>query len=160
MSRYDPKADFKVHDFKSLGKARDAEAMELLKRIAHQANPCLLGLNIGGGGGNTREIRVRLRPARNPDSFLPYESLLETMLHELVHNVRGPHDCAFYKLLDELKAQCEELMAKGVGGTGVGFDGPSVGRLGSHGFLPTHNPDPRRLRDVALKLEPRANRQA
>ena len=26
------------------------------------------------------------------------------MLHELAHNIRGPHDAVFYKLLDELKA--------------------------------------------------------
>ncbi len=35
---------------------------------------------------------MRLRPARDPDSFLPYDNVLGTMLHELVHNVRGPHD--------------------------------------------------------------------
>ncbi|GIL44247.1 hypothetical protein Vafri_1756 [Volvox africanus] len=82
------------------------------------------------------------------------------MLHELVHNVRGPHDSAFYKLLDEITAECEELMARGVGGTGVGFDGPSSGRLGSHAFIPLHNPDPGRLRDYALKAaEERAKRQ-
>ncbi|GIL89244.1 hypothetical protein Vretifemale_17094 [Volvox reticuliferus] len=125
-----------------------------------QANPHLLGLNIGGGGGRTREIKVRLRPARDPNSFLPYESVLGTMLHELVHNVRGPHDSAFYKLLDEITAECEELMARGVGGTGVGFDGPSCGRLGSHAFIPLHNPERGRLRDYALKAaEERAKRQ-
>ncbi|GFR51103.1 hypothetical protein Agub_g13432, partial [Astrephomene gubernaculifera] len=150
MARYDAKADFKVHEIKTIGKPRDNEAKELLAKIAYQvqplmrrrewrvpllseffpANPNLLGLNIGGGGGRTREIKVRLRPARDPDSFLPYESLLGTMLHELVHNVRGPHDRSFYSLLDELSGECEELLAAGVGGTGVGFDGPSCGRLG------------------------------
>lgn len=59
---------------------------------------------------------------------------------------------AFYKLLDEITAECEELMAAGVGGTGVGFDGPSCGRLGSHGWIATHNPEPHRLRDVALQV--------
>ncbi|GLC38760.1 hypothetical protein PLESTM_000773000 [Pleodorina starrii] len=180
MALYDSKADFKVHEMKSMGKSRDTEAMDWLKRISHQvqpimrrrewrvpllseffpANPNLLGLNIGGGGGRTREIKVRLRPARDPDSFLPYESVLGTMLHELVHNVRGPHDGAFYKLLDEITAECEELMSRGVGGTGVGFDGPSCGRLGSHAFIPLHNPEPGRLRDAALKAaEERAKRQ-
>ena len=43
---------------------------------------------MGGGGGGTREIKVRLRPARDPSSFYPYESLLGTMLHELTHNIR------------------------------------------------------------------------
>ena len=199
---------------------------------------------------------VRLRPARDASSFLPFESILGTMLHELVHNVRGPHDrwvprvrgcggrrcmharaargfftpqrvhhaqlrllavlplplqrlacthhglqagaqvadacmslqgtsllalhrsacgsaharaltltravhrctcmiyaCSvFYKLLDEITAECEELMAKGVGGTGIGFDAPSMGRLGSHGWIPTHNPPEGHLRDHARKV--------
>jgi hypothetical protein len=60
--------------------------------FALQTQTNLLGLNVGGGGGHTREVKVRLRPARDPESFLPYESVLHTMLHELVHNVRGPHD--------------------------------------------------------------------
>lgn len=98
-------------------------------------NPALLGLNINGGGGNTKEIKVgatdassrccrdpeascarvlcyptrcsrcgagitctlsgrtcctqvRLRPHGDPDSFLPEESVLGTLLHELVHNVQ------------------------------------------------------------------------
>lgn len=42
--------------------------------------------------GRTQEIRVRLRRPRDPCSFYDYEHVLGTMLHELVHNVRGPHD--------------------------------------------------------------------
>ncbi len=52
------------------------------------------------------------------------------MLHELVHNMIGPHNVSFYKLLDELKAECEELMAAGVRGSGNGFDAPAAGRAG------------------------------
>lgn len=38
-------------------------------------------------------MQVRLRPSFDPShSFLEYESILGTLLHELVHNVRGPHD--------------------------------------------------------------------
>ncbi len=44
------------------------------------------------GAGRTTEIRVRLRRASSVTSFLSYESVLCTLLHELVHNVRGPHD--------------------------------------------------------------------
>jgi hypothetical protein len=32
--------------------------------------------------------QVRLRPHGDPDSFLPEESVLGTLLHELVHNVQ------------------------------------------------------------------------
>jgi hypothetical protein len=161
----------KVHSFASLGLSNDKEAMEMLVSIAKQvqpimrkrqwivprlsefipSNPNLLGINIGGGQGKTKEIKIRLRPSSNPSSFLCMESLLETMLHELVHNVRGPHDSVFYKLLDELKAECEDLMARGISGTGAGFDASSLGRLGSHAFIPIHNPSESKIRDVALQ---------
>lgn len=61
-------------------------------------NSSLLGLNIGAG----KEVRIRLRKPGREGEFLPYESLLGTMLHELVHNDHGPHDAKFYKLLDEI----------------------------------------------------------
>ena len=49
----------------------------------------LQGLNVGGGGGSTQEIRIRLRPAGREAEFLPYESILGTILHEVTHNVIG-----------------------------------------------------------------------
>lgn len=52
----------------------------------------LQGLNVGGGGGRTQEIKIRLRRAGDDQSFYPYEHVIGTMLHELVHNMRGPHD--------------------------------------------------------------------
>ena len=69
---------------------------------ANQITPLLQGLNINGGGGRTSEIKIRLRPHNSESSFFPYEHLLGTMLHELVHNVQGPHNAVFYKLLDEI----------------------------------------------------------
>ena len=47
----------------------------------------LLGLNYNSG----QKICVRLRPPNAPDSFYPYEHVLGTLLHELVHIVHGPH---------------------------------------------------------------------
>jgi len=68
-----------VHDIVTMGKhPNDAEAKQMLTKIAKQVQPImrkrswrvprlseffpananLLGLNIGGGGGNTREIKV------------------------------------------------------------------------------------------------------
>jgi DNA-dependent metalloprotease WSS1 len=61
------------------------------------------GLNVGGGGGGTMEIKIRLRRAHRENDFYPWEHILGTMLHEITHNVRGPHDRVFYKILDELK---------------------------------------------------------
>lgn len=101
--------------------------------------PRVQGLNVNGHGGTTSEIRVRLRPHHSPNSFYPYEDILGTMLHEITHNVRGPHDAQFYKVLDEVTKECEDFMARGITGTGSGFDGPSCGRLGSHGAIPSHN---------------------
>lgn len=44
------------------------------------------GLNVGGGGGGTAEIRLRLRRASSPGQLMPFQSVLNTMLHELTHN--------------------------------------------------------------------------
>lgn len=119
------------------------------------SNASLLGININGGGGRTAEIRLRLRHASGGAAsahFLSYESVLGTMLHELTHNVHGPHNASFYKLLEEVTTECEDLIARGVSGSGAGFDAASAGRLGSHAFIPTHNPPAHRLRQVALKV--------
>ena len=66
---------------------------------------------MGGGGGSTREIRVRLREPHDEAQFLAYDCVLGTMLHELAHTIRGPHDAQFYKLLDELTAVRRRLHA-------------------------------------------------
>lgn len=47
-------------------------------------------------------------------SFIPFESALDTLLHELVHNEIGPHSAKFFKKWDELRAECEKLMGEGV----------------------------------------------
>lgn len=85
----------------------------------------LLGLNVNGRRGTTDEIRIRLRPAHAPSAFLDFHAVLGTLLHELVHNVRGPHDAEFYKILDELWTDAEDLMDRGVSGTGAGECFPS-----------------------------------
>ncbi|CAI5465953.1 unnamed protein product [Closterium sp. Yama58-4] len=139
---------YKVWEIRALKRQkRSDEARSLLERVAKQVEPImarrkwkvpllsefspsnarLLGLNINRG----REIRIRLRPAGKPDSFFPYEHVLGTMLHELTHIERGPHDAKFYKLLDELNEECDDLIARGITGT------PFVGsghRLGSSAY--------------------------
>jgi hypothetical protein len=49
------------------------------------------------------EVKLRLRRAGRDHDFIPYNEVLDTMLHELCHNERGPHDAQFYKLWDELR---------------------------------------------------------
>uniref|UniRef100_A0A0K3CEG6 FGENESH: predicted gene_5.363 protein n=1 Tax=Rhodotorula toruloides TaxID=5286 RepID=A0A0K3CEG6_RHOTO len=129
------------------------EALALLKKIHAMVKPImkkhgwflptlaefypsqenLLGINVNRGW----KICLRLRPAHDPHSFLPLEDaqhcLIGTMLHELSHNVRGPHDDIFFKTMDILYDEFDQLRAKGyLGfagegrrvGEGVAHDGP------------------------------------
>jgi len=52
------------------------------------------------------QVKVRLRPAGRLSEFYPFEFVLGTLLHELVHNEFGPHDQKFYKLLDTITEVC------------------------------------------------------
>ncbi|PWA86194.1 WLM-like protein [Artemisia annua] len=129
----------KVWETKPLNnKVRQDEAKQILEKVAKQVqpimrkrkwkvkllsefcppNPALLGLNVNGG----EEVQLRLRRQNNEWDFFPYEQILDTMLHELCHNQFGPHNADFYNLLDEIRKECEELMAKGITGSGQGFD--------------------------------------
>ncbi|KAK3259833.1 hypothetical protein CYMTET_31187 [Cymbomonas tetramitiformis] len=174
MSNTAPSADeYKAQVIKTLGKIRDEEARETLNRAAKQVQPlmrrrqwkvgvllefypksdCLLGLNVNHG----QQVKVRLRPPGNESDFYPYEHILGTLLHELTHIKVSPHNAAFYKLLDEITQECEDDMAKGISGTGVGFDANSMGRLG--GRVYDHNPDPARLRQVMAEAASKRSQQ-
>ncbi|GAA5839321.1 hypothetical protein JCM3766R1_004799 [Sporobolomyces carnicolor] len=92
-------------------------------------NPNLLGININRG----KKICLRLRPAHDPHSFLPLEEeLIGTMLHELTHNHRGPHDDVFDKFLDGLWNEYDNLASKGYTGEGFLGSGRRVGEGVSH----------------------------
>ncbi|GAA6054147.1 hypothetical protein JCM3770_003219 [Rhodotorula araucariae] len=109
---------------------RADEALELLRKIHALVKPImkkhgwylpvlseffpsnanLLGINVNSGA----KICIRLRPAHDPASFLPLEdSLIGTMLHELTHNVRGPHDDVFFKQLDALQDEFDAVQRSG-----------------------------------------------
>ncbi|GHJ84331.1 hypothetical protein NliqN6_0733 [Naganishia liquefaciens] len=94
-------------------------------------NPSLLGLNVNRGA----KILLRLRPHQSPDTFYDQDQLVLVMLHELTHNVHGPHDASFYKLLGELEEEWYELKRKGYSGDGFHSDGARLG--GSRG-TPQH----------------------
>jgi hypothetical protein len=49
------------------------------------------------------------------------------MLHELSHNVHGPHDAQFHALWDQLRKEYEALVAKGYTGEGFLSDGRKLG---------------------------------
>lgn len=121
------------HKVETLGWNNDVQAKSLLQRAADQVKPImvrrkwavplltefyppmpnLLGMNHDHGA----KIEVRLRLPSDRDAFLPYESILGTLLHELAHIEVGPHNAQFYKLLDELQDECDTLIAKGIGST-------------------------------------------
>lgn len=118
------------HEVKTLGMYDDKQAHNLLNRAAEQVKPIMAKRNwvvplliefypdtpnlLGMNHNHGQKIEVRLRYANNENAFLPYEEILVTLLHELVHIEIGPHNAAFYKLMDELKAECEDLMARGI----------------------------------------------
>lgn len=91
----------------------------------------LLGLNINRG----QEIRLRLRYPGDANQFLPFEQVVDTMLHELSHIVHGPHDKNFHALWDQLRDEHEALLRKGY--TGEGFLGRG-NKLGGSDRIPMH----------------------
>lgn len=83
----------------------------------------LLGLNVNHG----QRISIRLRYHHDPSSFIPFENVLGTMLHELCHNTYGPHDKNFFALLDELTSEMEDMMMKGFTGDPFMGNGRTIG---------------------------------
>lgn len=61
----------------------------------------LLGLNVNHG----LKIMIRLRSPNNDAEFLSWESILETMIHELTHNRFGVHDSKFYEQYEDFRLQ-------------------------------------------------------
>lgn len=92
----------------------------------------LLGLNINRGA----KICLRLRDAARPDAFLEHAEIVRTyvaarsrsMLHELAHNVRGPHDTQFYTTLTQFTDEYDAAQRLGYW-PGDGFLTPGT-RLG------------------------------
>lgn len=79
----------------------------------YPSNPSLLGLNHNHG----EKIELRVRSHHSQHTFLLYETILSTLLHELAHIKVGPHNAHFYQLLDELRAECDALLQRGDDGT-------------------------------------------
>ncbi|CAI4063928.1 hypothetical protein SKDZ_08G1800 [Saccharomyces kudriavzevii ZP591] len=99
-------------------KPHQEDALLLIKKVAHKVSYLmkenhfkvvslvefyprdqrLLGMNVNHGF----KIMLRLRCPTDEFQFLPIESIMGTMLHELTHNLFGPHDKTFYDKLDDL----------------------------------------------------------
>ncbi|KAF8167489.1 WLM domain-containing protein [Crassisporium funariophilum] len=145
--------DIFVQSFTHLTDRHNADkALDILKRVASLVKPImrkhswvlpvlseffpdntnLLGLNVNMG----QQILVRLRPAHSPNSFLPEEDIIGTMLHELTHNVHGPHDDKFYKYLSGLQDEFDALQRSGYAGEGFFSAGKRLGVNVSHDVPP------------------------
>ena len=74
-----------------------------------------------------QKICLRLRYPGDKNQFLPLEQVVDTMLHELSHNVHGPHDAKFHALWDQLRKEYEGLLSKGYTGEGFLSDGRVLG---------------------------------
>ncbi|KAG0314395.1 hypothetical protein BG000_005542 [Podila horticola] len=127
-------------------KKNHEEALGILKRVATMVKPImkahnwkigtlaefyrsgLLGMNTNRGA----KIELCLRYHNNENEFLPWEEVLGTMLHELAHNIRGPHDERFYKALNDLNNEYDKVVGSGY--TGEGFDSNGQ-RLGTKNGL-------------------------
>ncbi|KAH7060659.1 WLM domain-containing protein [Macrophomina phaseolina] len=122
---------------------RQEEALLLLKKLASAVKPImrkrgwkvgelaeflppqwnLLGLNVNKG----QTIFIRLRHGADPNQFLQYNMLVDTLLHELSHIKWGPHDEKFHKLWDELREEYYALKRQGYTGEGFLGHGRKVG---------------------------------
>ncbi|KAL7939115.1 WLM domain-containing protein [Trichoderma chlorosporum] len=114
---------------KPIMRSRGWKVRELVEFYPNQQN--LLGLNVNRG----MKICLRLRYPHDQNQFLPTESIVDTMLHELCHIVHGPHDAKFHALWDQLRDEWQGLLFKGYTGEGFLSEGH---RLGGRQALPTH----------------------
>lgn len=85
-----------------VGILTEMSPVEAQERMSKRGTPDmdLLGYNQNAG----EKIVLKLR-TDNLKGFRPYHDILNTLIHEMTHNVWGPHDQKFWKLYGELKAQ-------------------------------------------------------
>ena len=79
-------------------------------REFYPSDDCLLGENQSNDTDSV--IYLRLRTAEDSKTFLSFEEILETFLHEICHCEIGPHNDAFHKLLDHLTEWYEQTIMK------------------------------------------------
>ncbi|KAF8865284.1 WLM-domain-containing protein [Acephala macrosclerotiorum] len=139
-----PEIDALVSNYSHLDKLpREKDAIHSLKKIASLVKPImrargwrvgtlaefypeqqnLLGINYNKG----QKICLRLRYPGDKNQFLPLEQVVDTMLHELSHNVIGPHNAEFHALWDQLRKEYEGLLSKGYTGEGFLSEGHRLG---------------------------------
>ncbi|KAF8588279.1 WLM-domain-containing protein [Ramaria rubella] len=132
------------------GRPKEEKALPMLQRVASLVKPIMRQhgwslpilaeffpendslVDVNGG----EKIFLRLRPPWAPDTFYDEEQLVLVMLHELTHNVHGPHDSQFYALLSKLEQEYEDLKRSGYAGEGFHSVGARLGVGVSHNISP------------------------
>ena len=127
----------------TLGLQHDAQASQLLRRAAELVAPVMSsrgwrvahlteflprGMRLLGRNWNKgQKVEIRLRESKSdpqkyvscfsrlsPYRFLPFEAIVGTLLHELVHNSIGPHGKPFKSLLEKITKECEQHIMKSI----------------------------------------------
>ncbi|KAJ6166556.1 hypothetical protein N7470_002003 [Penicillium chermesinum] len=121
---------------------RQAEALKILQQIASMVKPIMRqrnwkiralcefyprNANLLGMNDSRGYIYLRLRYARDPEQFLPFEEIADTMLHELCHIPIKPHNKAFHNLWNQLRDEHVELAMKGFTGGNFLSEGRRLG---------------------------------
>ncbi|CAK5280398.1 unnamed protein product [Mycena citricolor] len=139
-------ADTYVQSFSHLkGRPKEQQALEMLKKIASLVKPIMRKHNwvlpvlceFFPAQSNLLEDPRTFTTAHFPDTFMELEEVVGTMLHELTHNVHGPHDDKFYKFLSGLQDEYDALQRSGYAGEGFYSKGNRLGANVSHD-LPPH----------------------
>ena len=92
----------------------------------------LLGYNQNAGA----LIAMRLR-TMDLATFMPYDRLVDTLLHELCHNEVGPHNEQFWHLFCQLKASAATRAAAAMRSRGASHRAPVAHRRITFARTPT-----------------------
>lgn len=145
---------------------REAEALEMLQRIAYLVKPImkkrrwkigvlgefwppdknLMGMNWAGG----QTIRLRLRYPLAEEKFLPIEEAIDIMLHELSHIVHPNHEAPFHGLWNELRCEFYQLILNGYTADVTLSTGED--KLRQHRIQSCARDSSQKLRDVPINL--------
>lgn len=93
----------------------DPEDADQEQAAKGEGDKCLLGWNRNFG----ERIALRLR-TDDLTSFRKYDSIANTLIHELTHNVHGPHDEKFWTLFNSLKEIYARIHSSGRIGHRIG----------------------------------------
>lgn len=87
----------------------------------------LLGLNINRG----EHIKLRLRPPHDQLALLPFEEVMCTAAHEMVHNAIGPHNEAFFELYRHIVQLCEDVLSADAAAAGAATSSSTASSIAS-----------------------------